>query len=263
MAGTLVGGRAVEGRQDIVDFLGVAPDRRLLEEDLCALPDAEQRPVPATAAPHRHTRLVTTGAALTGGTIIGGVLLFAFGAARAVADGGGGLNFALAAIGVLLAVTHWGWVHVAEYAGLTLDARDQRRRDALRQEWLDAIEPYPRYSVSTSVLADASTRIERVLHQPVLTPQHTFTFVRRTDGETILGADASAGEIAAAAESMRHRARLDSDRLHELWEAASTAYAAALAGARDDQRQLAAQRAAATALSEHSNASLRDPPVTE
>jgi hypothetical protein len=258
-----MGAAEVEGRQDIVAFLGVAADRRLLAEDLSTLPDAERQLVPAVAAAHRHDRLVAAGSVLTGGTLIGGTLLFAYGAWQVVIDGGGRLNIVLAVIGLLLAVTHWGWVHVAEYTGLTMDAREQRRRDALRQQWLDAIEPYPRYSISTSVLADASTRIQRVLHQPVLTPQHTFTFARRTDAETILGADTSAEVLAATAESMRHQARLESDRLRELWETASTAYVAALANDRDEQRQLAAQRAAALALSEHINASLREPPVTE
>ncbi len=62
---------------------------------------------------------------------------------------------------------------------------------------------------------------------------------------------------------MRHQARLETDRLSELWEAASGAYTAALSSAHDDQQELAAQRAAATALSEHINASLLQPPLVE
>jgi hypothetical protein len=62
---------------------------------------------------------------------------------------------------------------------------------------------------------------------------------------------------------MRRNARLDTDRLEELWEAASTAYAAALLGENDDREREAAERAAATALSEHINASLREPPLME
>ena len=69
--------------------------------------------------------------------------------------------------------------------------------------------------------------------------------------------------IATTVETMRRQARLDTDRLGELWEAASTAYAAALLSANDDEQQLAAQRAAATALSEHINASLLEPPLVE
>jgi hypothetical protein len=62
---------------------------------------------------------------------------------------------------------------------------------------------------------------------------------------------------------MRRQARLETDRLHELWEAASTAYAAALLSDGDERQRLAAQRAAATALSEHINASLLEPPLVE
>jgi hypothetical protein len=113
------------------------------------------------------------------------------------------------------------------------------------------------------VLDDASVRVQRVLHKPVLTSQHTFTFVRHTDAERTFDADAPAEEIASTVETMRRQARLETDRLRELWETASTSYAAALLGADDEQQQLAAQRAAATALSEHINASLLEPPLTE
>jgi hypothetical protein len=62
---------------------------------------------------------------------------------------------------------------------------------------------------------------------------------------------------------MRREARLESDRLRGLWEAASTAYAAALLNAQDEEQRLAAQRSAALALSEHINASLLEPPLVE
>jgi hypothetical protein len=48
-----------------------------------------------------------------------------------------------------------------------------------------------------------------------------------------------------------------------LLEAACSAYAAALASADDDKQRLAAQRAAAIALSEHINESLLEPPLVE
>ena len=166
-------------------------------------------------------------------------------------------------IGFLLAATHWGWVHVAEYVGLTIDEHERRSADERRLQWLATIQPYPRFSVSTSVLDDASTRVVRVLHQPVLTAQHTFTFVRETDAEETYDAHAPAEVIATAVETMRRQARLDTDRLRGDWEAASTAYEAALLDADDDQQRLAAQRAAATALSEHINASLLEPPLVE
>ena len=56
---------------------------------------------------------------------------------------------------------------------------------------------------------------------------------------------------------------LETDRLRGNWEAASSAYEEALLSADDDQQRLAAERAAATALSEHINASLLEPPLVE
>ena len=123
--------------------------------------------------------------------------------------------------------------------------------------------PYPRFSVSTWALDDASTRVEREVRQPVLTPQHTFTFVRKPDAVQLYDADVAAEVLASAVETMRRQARLDTDRLRNLWEAASVTYAAELSDADDDQQRLVAQRAAAEALSDHINASLREPPAVE
>jgi hypothetical protein len=243
-------------------FLGATADRRMLDEDLANLPAAEQRFEPATST-NKHDRLVAAGSLLTGATLIGGAAMILFGGWQLFFHGGGVLALVVAAIGVLFVVTHWGWVHVAEYIGLTIDERHQDAAEAGRRDWLESIQPYPRFSVSTSVLGDASTRIERVLHRPLLTDEHTFTFVREIDTENTYDADTPAAVIAAGVETMRRRARLDSDRLRELWEAASTAYQAAMASAEDEQQRLAARQAAATALSEHLNASLLEPPLVE
>jgi hypothetical protein len=251
-----------DGNQGMVAFLGVAADRRLLDEDLQNLPAAEQHHEPAIST-HKHDRLVAAGSLLTGITLIGGVALALYGGWQLLFQAGGAFDGVVAAVGILLAATHWGWVHVAEYVGLTIDDRQQRATDERRHDWLATIEPYPRFSVTTSVLDDASTRIERVLHQPVLTPHHTFTFVHKTNAEMVYEADAPVQDIATAVETMRRQARLETDRLRELWEAASTTYAAALLDADDDEQRLAAQRAAAIALSDHINASLLEPPVIE
>ncbi|MGH2868682.1 MAG: hypothetical protein ACRDNK_14105 [Solirubrobacteraceae bacterium] len=248
--------------EGMVSFLGVAADRRLLSEDLGNLPDTEQRHELALST-HKHDRLVTAGSVLTGVTLIGGAALLLYGGGRVLLDGGGAFEVVLAVIGVLLVGTHWGWVHLAEYVGLTIDERQQRAADTGRREWLATIAPYPRFSVSTRVLSDASTRIERVLHRPLLTTEHTFTFVREPQAEKTYDADTPAEVIAASVETMRRQARLETDRLRELWEAASGAYEAALLSADDDQQRLAAQRAAALALSEHINASLHEPPLVE
>jgi hypothetical protein len=252
----------VDGAQGMVAFLGVDPDPGLLDGGRFNLPQTEQPPEPALPT-RRHGRLVAAGSALTGVTLIGGVAMIIFGAAELLLNGGGAFDAVVAVIGILLAGTHWGWVHVAEYIGLTIDEREQRAADARRREWLAGIEPYARFSVSTSVLDDASTRIESVLYRPTLTPAHTFTFIREIDTDKTYKAHTPAEVIATAVETMRRDARLETDRLRELWEAASTAYAAALADADDDQQRLAAERAAATALSEHINASLLEPPLIE
>jgi hypothetical protein len=252
----------VDGGQGMLAFLGVEADKRLLDEDLPNLPAPEQRHEPDIST-QRHDRLVAAGSTLTGVTLVGGAAMALYGAAQLIWGGGGAINVVFTVIGFLLAATHWGWVHVAEYVGLTIDERQQRARNERRDEWLAEIEPYPRFSVSTSVLDDASTRVERVLHQPVLTAQHTFTFVRKTDAEKTFDAHTPAEAIATTVETMRREARLETDRLRDLWEAASTSYNAALLSADDDQQQLAAQRAAAAALSEHINASLLEPPLTE
>jgi hypothetical protein len=251
-----------DDRQGMVAFLGVAPDGRLLREDLRNLPDAEQFRESAIST-HKHDRLVTAGSVLTGVTLICGLAMILYGGRGILFGDGGALDTLLTVLGIALAGTAWGWVHVAEYVGLTIDGRQQRTADERAHDWLASVEPYPRFSVSTSVLDDASTRIERVLHKPVLTDQDTFTFIRETDAEKTFPADTPAEVIAAAAETMRRQARLETDRLAGLWEAASTAYAAALTSAHNDQQELAAQRAAATALSEHINASLLEPPLVE
>jgi hypothetical protein len=252
----------VDGNEGMIAFLGLAADRRLLDEDLFNLPDPEQHREPDIST-HKHDRLVAAGSLLTGVTLIGGAAVGLYGGWQVLFNGGGPIDAVLVVVGILLAGTHWGWVHVAEYIGLTIDEHQRRVTDERNREWLATIEPYPRFSVSTSVLDDASTRIVRVLHQPVRTSQHTFTFVRETDAEKTFGAHASAEVIASTVETMRRQARLETDRLRELWETASSAYTAALSSADDDRQQLAAERAAAVALSEHINASLLEPPLVE
>ncbi len=253
----------VDRSRGMVAFLGVAPDRRLVDEDLFNLPDAERKQAPIAISTHAHDRLVAAGSLLTGATLIAGAAMLLVGGWQLLFESGGAAAAVLAVIGVLLAGTHWGWVHVAEYIGLTIDERQRRVSDERVQEWLATIQPYPRFSVSTRVLDDASTRVERILHRPVLTADHTFTFARETDAEQTCEAGASAEVIATKVETMRREARLATDRLRGDWEAASSAYAAALLSADDDQQRLTAERAAATALSEHINASLLEPPLVE
>lgn len=258
----MAAGGTLDRGGDMTRFLGVAADRRLLAADSFNLPDAEQRREPAISS-HEHDRLVVAGSALTGISLVAGVALLLYGGVQLVFNDGGAFDAVLAALGILLVATHWGWVHVAEYVGLTIDERRDQTIEQDRRAWLSSIEPYPRFSVTTSVLADASTRVERILHQPVLTDQHTFTFVRKLDTAQTYGGDVPADVLASAVETMRRQARLDTDRLRDLWERATIAYRADLSGADSEQERLAAQHAAAKALSEHINASLREPPLVE
>ena len=246
---------------DLLAFLGVAPDPRLLGDDLLDLPEAEQHREPPVST-RRHARLVAVGTALTAASLIGGLALLVYAGARLL-FGGGGLDAVLAAIGLVLAATHWGWVHVAEYAGLTIDARQAHAIEVDRERWLSTVQPYPRFSVATSVEDDGAMRVQRFLHRPVLTDHDTFSFVRTRDADHVHDVDAPAELIASDVETMRHQARLQTDRIRGRWEAASTAYRAASTDAHDDQERLAARRIAARALSEHINASLRHAPLVE
>jgi hypothetical protein len=254
--------RTLDRGEGITRFLGVAADPRLLGEDGFNLPDAEQHRELASLK-HEHDRLVIAGSTLTGVSLVAGLLLVLYGGSQVLLNGGGVFDLVLAAMGILFVATHWGWVHVAEYVGMTIDQRHERTAEERRRDWLSSIAPYPRFSVSTSVLEDASTRVERFLHQPVLTEQHTFTFVRELVAAQLYDADVPAEVLASAVETTRREARLDTDRLRNLWETASAAYAAELSDGDNEQQRLAAQRAAATALSEHINESLREPPLVE
>jgi hypothetical protein len=248
--------------QDMLGFLGVAPDARLLDDELSTLPDAEHYRETSVST-RQHDRLVAAGSVLTGVTLIAGMALVVWDGSRLLFDGGGGFDAVLAAVGLVLVATHWGWVHVAEYIGVTIDARGDSETEARRQRWLAAVQPYPRFSVATSVDDDGTTHVRRSLHRPVLTDHDTFTFVREPDADHVHGVDEPAEVIAADVETLRRQARLRTDRLREQWEAASTAYDAALLSAQDDQARIAAQRAAALALSEHINASLLEAPLVE
>ena len=89
----------------------------------------------------------------------GGIALIVAALVGIFASGFGALEIAALAVGIVLVATHWGWVHVAEYVGLTIDEHQQRANDDRARDWLATIQPYPRFSISTSVLNDASTCI--------------------------------------------------------------------------------------------------------
>ena len=251
-----------ESGEPLVAFLGVPADRGVLRLGLEGLPDSAPPPAPV-AMTGTHSRLVVAGSLMTAVTLIGGGALAIYGIEQLLVSAGGAAAAVMAVIGLLLAGTHWGWVHVAEYLGLGLDQRQERINRERADAWLATVSPYPRFAVVTGVLADASTSVECVSFRPVLTPQGTFTFDRLTEDAELFDADAAAEAIADRVETLRREARLKTDRRRELWEAGSIAYVAALSSADEDREQIAAKRAAALALSQHLNASLREPPLAE
>jgi hypothetical protein len=251
-----------ESGEPLVAFLGVPADRGVLGLGRDGLPDSGPAPVPGPLA-STHSRLVVAGSLMTAVTLIGGGALAFYGIEQLLFSTGGVAAAVMAVIGLLLAGTHWGWVHLAEYIGLGIDQRQERMNRERADAWLATVSPYPRFAVTTRVLADASTSVERVSFRPVLTPQGTFTFDRLTDRAELFDADAAAQAIAGRVETLRREARLKTDRQRDLWEAGWIAYTAALSSADDDREQIAAKRAAALALSQHLNASLREPPLVE
>src|SRR4051794_32562348 len=91
-----------DGGQGLVALLGIPPDRRLLEEDLANLPDAEQLRQPPVAISTKHNRLVAAGSVMTGATLIGGVALALFGGWELLFQSGGVFAAVLALVGILL-----------------------------------------------------------------------------------------------------------------------------------------------------------------
>ena len=105
-------------------LVGLVADERLLSEDPAMLPAAVglPEPIPTRAA---RRRLVGVGAALTGVTLIGGIALAILGAVELLFDGGGALAVVALVVGLVLASTHWGWVHVAELSATRHRASQQ------------------------------------------------------------------------------------------------------------------------------------------
>lgn len=237
-------------------------DESLLAGDLGSLPTAVGRP--ETIPPSRtRGRLVGIGATLTGVTLIAGIALIAYGAVDALSGGLRLLNAGALALGLLLAGTHWGWVHVAEATADSIEGRRNNELLARRRQWLETIKPYTRFDVSTSVGDDGSIKIVRVRHRPVSSGKRGFTFVREVEVEELHSGDEPAAAVAERAEQLRRAAALDTERERERFEVVADAYETALLGRGNEQERLAARRAASEALSEQINSHLRDPPLVE
>ena len=247
---------------DPQQLIGLVADQRLLDEDPAALPAAVGQPEPI---PERATRrnLVGAGAALTGVTLIGGIGLAIFGAIELLFNGGGALAVIALVVGVVLAATHWGWVHVAEVSSLRLEQRSNSGVVDRRQGWLDAIAPFTHYEVATRAGDDGSITIERIRYRPIRAGDETFVFERVVEQTEVHADDEPAAVVSERAESMRHLAAGDTERERAVFQAQADARRWTTLDEDQDRERTLEQAAVARALSEQINANLREPPMTE
>jgi hypothetical protein len=244
------------------EFVGLAPDERLLGEDMRKLPEAEQRRLPVLD--ERRPKLVlTVGVVLTGASLFAGIALIAVGAIAALVSGLSFAKLLAMIVGGVLVATHWGWVHVAEFVRQAMEAGGVRRLRREMDPWLESIHPYTRWSVVTEVLDDGSIEIVRLQHDPVHTLAGKFSFTsERLSSESHSG-DLPAETIAERAEGLRREAALETREEHERYEVAADAYETALLAKGGAEQEVAARRAASAALSERINRNLREPPLIE
>jgi hypothetical protein len=247
--------------EDPLELIASEPDTRLLGQERGQLPgDVRQPPQPLPESPARR-QVVRFGATMTGVTLIGGVALAVAGLVEAIANGG--LAWILVLIlGIVLVLTHWGWVHVAELTGNRIEARRQAPLEERRRHWLSEIEPYSRWEVVTHVDEDGAITIETIRHRPV-GHAGTFTFVREVEGREVHSGDEPAATVTERAELLRREAAANTTQARERFETARDAYAGTLLAQNDEEQRRAALRAASEALSERINSNLRDPPLTE
>src|SRR5579864_3123250 len=247
---------------DPVDLLGRAADERLLGAELAQLPASTPGPPePLPESPARR-QVVRLGATMTAVTLIGGLALALLGLVEVIADGSL-VWFVVLVLGIVLASTHWGWVHVAELTGNAIEGRRHASLEERQRQWLAEIEPFPRWEVSTSAGEDGSITIVTVCHRPVPHGERTFTFERGEVAREVHSADEPAAPVAERAELLRREAATETERARDAFEAARDAYDEVLMVRDDEQQRRAALQAASEALSERINAHLRDPPLTE
>jgi hypothetical protein len=246
---------------DVGRFAALRADRQLLEADA---------PLPAQVGRPEHPErwalrgaVVGTGAALTGISLVAGIVLIAIGIVHALSSGLGLGPLAIPVVGLLLLATHWGWVHVAEATAGAIEGRRGASVEERNTRWLEAIEPYERWEVST----EADTRGVITLMTTRFTPapigEGGFTFTREVVAREEHAADAPAEVVSERTEVLRHEAAERTRSARLTWEAAREAYELAKYRQADEEERLAAARAAAAALSDRLNAHLNRPPLED
>lgn len=239
---------------ELAELVGRRPDPRLLGQQAELLPPDVGQPAPIPPDPRRG-RITALGATLTGVSLFGGIALVLAGVLT--------LGWAAIVLGVLLVITHWGWVHVAEVTANALESSQQRVLQSDNEAWLARIEPFPRWSISTSVSDDGTIVIERVRHRPVTVGADNFSFTREVELTERHDGEEPGATVTERAELLRRDAAAATTRERERYEVAAAAYRSAALEHLDEQERRAAVRAASEALSERINANLREPPLVE
>jgi hypothetical protein len=243
-------------------LVGLVADERLLSEDPAMLPAqlGLPEPIPASAA---RRRLVGAGVTLTGVTLIGGTALAILGAVELLFNGGGALAVIALVVGLVLAATHWGWVHVAEVSSVGIERRSNAPVVDQRRAWLEAIAPFTHYEVRTKAGDDGTITIARVRYRPVRSSDRTFVFERSVELSEVHAGDDPAAVVAERAELLRHQAAIDTERERAAFQERADALNWATLAEGEHRERTREQAAAARALSEQINANLREPPLTE
>lgn len=240
---------------------GRSADEGLLDAGLGSLPSSIGRPVALPEKPG-GSLLVAAGVAMGAVTLIGGIALAILGLVGLI-NGAGLIAVGELWAGILLAATHWGWIHVGAWSHDRLQGRRHGDVADDRHRWLESIEPYERYEVGTSVDEAGAITIETVCHRPAATDTDHFTFAPQQVAVEVHSADEPAADIAERAEHLRAQAAALTAQARARYEAAEEARHVAQLKGQDEQQQMAAARAASEALSDQLNAKLRDPPLVE
>jgi hypothetical protein len=247
---------------DLIEMVGREPDERLLADEFGELPGTVPRPPPPPPSPAR-ARLVGLGVTMTATTLLGGLGLAVVAAVAGLADGFSALLIVVLTIGILLAVTHWGWVHVAEILGQSIEDRQGARAVEVRRQWLASVQPRPRWSVAAHPGPDGSIAIETLLYRPVPAGPGRFTFTSEVVGREVHPPDEPAAVIAERAETLRQRAAADTERERRRYDQVHDEMTRGRLGQEDERERLTAVRATSESLSEQINRHLRDPPLSD
>ena len=243
------------------DLAGLTAADSLIDAPADVLPADVPRP-PAPTPDGARGRIVGAGVLMTGVTLVVGIALAVVGVVELL-SGHGERGLAALIVGLALAGTHWGWVHVAELTANASQARHDAPVREARRQWLSRIAPFDRFEIITSAGSDGEIAIERVHLAPVAVDGSHFAFTRTATVVERHPAEMGAAVVAERAELIRREAQRDTERARERYELATGDRETARLSAERDAQARDAEVAASRALTEQINAHLRDPPLSE